>query len=138
MAWFKCLYNPLVCSALQSLLPLLCPSDICRLPVGPCTAVISRWFYNWRTKTCEEFSYGGCNGNKNNFETKAGCLRACTGQGKNSGNVSGAVSFTGQCWAPARPPQRVHPAPGLGVLWLRGPVWSRHGTRPRHSQRGQI
>ncbi|XP_067410038.1 chelonianin-like [Emydura macquarii macquarii] len=59
------------------------PADICRLPaeVGPCTAAIPRWFYNWHAKKCEKFSYGGCNGNKNNFETKANCLEACAGQG---------------------------------------------------------
>ncbi|XP_044841643.1 kunitz-type serine protease inhibitor bitisilin-2-like [Mauremys mutica] len=57
--------------------------DICSLPteVGPCTAAIPRWFYNWHSKKCEEFSYGGCNGNKNNFETKVDCLQACAGQG---------------------------------------------------------
>ncbi|TFK02256.1 endophilin-A2 [Platysternon megacephalum] len=57
--------------------------DICRLPteVGPCTAAIPRWVYNWHSKKCEEFSYGGCNGNKNNFETKVDCLQACAGQG---------------------------------------------------------
>ncbi|CAM5152271.1 unnamed protein product [Eretmochelys imbricata] len=69
---------------------------ICSLPteVGPCTAAIPRWVYNWHSKKCEEFSYGGCNGNKNNFqsatsppflfknnfETKEDCLQACAGQ----------------------------------------------------------
>ncbi|CAM2102190.1 unnamed protein product [Caretta caretta] len=57
--------------------------DICSLPteVGPCTAAIPRWVYNWHSKKREEFSYGGCNGNKNNFETKEDCLQACAGQG---------------------------------------------------------
>ncbi|CAM4640928.1 unnamed protein product, partial [Caretta caretta] len=55
---------------------------ICSLPteVGPCTAAIPRWVYNWHSKKREEFSYGGCNGNKNNFETKEDCLQACAGQ----------------------------------------------------------
>ncbi|XP_077688597.1 chelonianin [Eretmochelys imbricata] len=46
------------------------PADICSLPteVGPWTAAIPRWVYNWHSKKCEEFSYGGCNGNKNNFQ----------------------------------------------------------------------
>ncbi|CAM5097850.1 unnamed protein product [Natator depressus] len=56
--------------------------EICSLPteVGPCTAAIPRWVYNWHSKKCEEFSSGGCNGNKNNFETKVDCLQACAGQ----------------------------------------------------------
>jgi hypothetical protein len=29
------------------------------------------------TGECEAFSYGGCEGNANNFETKAACEQAC-------------------------------------------------------------
>nr|P00993.1 RecName: Full=Chelonianin; AltName: Full=Basic protease inhibitor; AltName: Full=RTPI [Caretta caretta] len=53
--------------------------DICRLPPeqGPCKGRIPRYFYNPASRMCESFIYGGCKGNKNNFKTKAECVRAC-------------------------------------------------------------
>eukprot|EP00105_Crassostrea_gigas_P016167 XP_011433452.1 PREDICTED: eppin-like [Crassostrea gigas] len=52
---------------------------VCRQPkvVGPCKALIPRYWYNKRTKRCERFDYGGCQGNKNNFETIKDCERRC-------------------------------------------------------------
>ncbi|XP_042319020.1 WAP four-disulfide core domain protein 3 [Sceloporus undulatus] len=53
--------------------------DICRLPkvVGPCTAAFPRWFFNWASRKCEAFTYGGCGGNENNFKTLKECQHAC-------------------------------------------------------------
>lgn len=53
--------------------------DICRAPaaVGPCDAAFPRWFHNFETGRCEEFTWGGCGGNDNNFETKDECEAAC-------------------------------------------------------------
>lgn len=47
------------------------------MKVGPCTAAMKRWFFNAETGHCEEFSYGGCEGNGNNFKTKEDCMQAC-------------------------------------------------------------
>eukprot|EP01084_Bolivina_argentea_P217158 368770_1 len=60
--------------------------DICELPaeIGLCTDVLDRWFYNAKSQKCEEFSYGGCGGNGNNFETQAECLSQCQGKGKDA------------------------------------------------------
>ncbi|KAI1722806.1 kunitz/Bovine pancreatic trypsin inhibitor domain-containing protein [Ditylenchus destructor] len=47
------------------------------LDVGPCTDYVARWYFNSETATCEPFSYGNCNGNKNNFLTKDQCEHKC-------------------------------------------------------------
>ncbi|CAF1651607.1 unnamed protein product [Rotaria magnacalcarata] len=51
----------------------------CLLPkdTGLCLAHMPRFYYNSATKTCEVFTYGGCSGNKNNFQTKVECEKAC-------------------------------------------------------------
>ncbi|GBL76652.1 hypothetical protein AVEN_107637-1 [Araneus ventricosus] len=58
-------------------------NSVCMEPKdsGPCMALFPRWFYNQQTGQCEEFTYGGCSGNKNNFKTKNDCEKAC-GNGK--------------------------------------------------------
>ncbi|KAK2846444.1 hypothetical protein Q5P01_009443 [Channa striata] len=45
---------------------------------GPCRAAFTRWFYNHKTGNCEKFKYGGCRGNKNNYDSKESCAAACT------------------------------------------------------------
>jgi len=51
----------------------------CSLPkvTGPCEATMPRFYYNSATKSCESFTYGGCQGNRNNFHTKAQCETTC-------------------------------------------------------------
>uniref|UniRef100_A0A8C5LLJ8 Tissue factor pathway inhibitor n=1 Tax=Jaculus jaculus TaxID=51337 RepID=A0A8C5LLJ8_JACJA len=45
--------------------------------IGPCRALLKRYFYNIFTGKCEEFIYGGCLGNKNRFETLEECKSTC-------------------------------------------------------------
>ena len=54
--------------------------DICLLPAapGPCTTLsIQRWFYHHSSAQCRQFSFGGCQGNNNNFNTLRQCEAAC-------------------------------------------------------------
>nr|XP_021001043.2 papilin isoform X2 [Parasteatoda tepidariorum] len=54
-------------------------TDFCRQPrkVGPCRALVPRFYYNQRTKRCQQFYYGGCQGNDNNFKSLEDCDSTC-------------------------------------------------------------
>ncbi|KIH45810.1 Kunitz/Bovine pancreatic trypsin inhibitor domain protein, partial [Ancylostoma duodenale] len=51
----------------------------CLQPVetGPCRAREERWAYHPKENKCKKFTYGGCGGTENNFETEAECKRIC-------------------------------------------------------------
>ncbi|XP_030007163.1 kunitz-type protease inhibitor 2-like [Sphaeramia orbicularis] len=49
------------------------------LQVGPCRAAFQRWYFNSLTGRCQRFIYGGCKGNKNNYENEESCRSMCTG-----------------------------------------------------------
>ncbi|XP_037746604.1 tissue factor pathway inhibitor 2 isoform X2 [Chelonia mydas] len=53
--------------------------EVCLLPPkeGPCRALIPRWYYDRYTQTCQEFTYGGCYGNANNFRSLESCEKSC-------------------------------------------------------------
>ena len=55
------------------------PAQVCALPpdVGPCRALIPRFFHNATSMKCESFNYGGCFGNENNFISSAECESKC-------------------------------------------------------------
>lgn len=54
-------------------------NPVCYLPkvIGPCYGHIPRFYYNSTTEMCEEFIYGGCRGNENNFATIELCQNTC-------------------------------------------------------------
>ncbi|XP_075555420.1 proteoglycan-like sulfated glycoprotein papilin isoform X2 [Dermacentor variabilis] len=71
--------------------------DICALPKeeGPCRAAILHWHYNMAAGRCEQFYYGGCEGNANRFESRRDCERACLSIG--SRNICLLPQEAGNC-----------------------------------------
>ncbi|XP_034752604.1 BPTI/Kunitz domain-containing protein-like isoform X7 [Etheostoma cragini] len=44
---------------------------------GPCRGQIPRYFFNSSSTSCQLFTYGGCGGNQNNFQTEKECMQRC-------------------------------------------------------------
>ncbi|XP_069492479.1 amyloid-beta precursor protein isoform X2 [Ambystoma mexicanum] len=44
---------------------------------GPCRAMISRWYFDVSDGKCAPFFYGGCGGNRNNFDSEEYCMAVC-------------------------------------------------------------
>ncbi|XP_078260690.1 carboxypeptidase inhibitor SmCI-like [Rhinoraja longicauda] len=63
---------------------------------GPCRGYFRRYFYNKPAKKCEQFIYGGCFGNRNNFRTKQDCRKIC--QKKDYQNICMAPADKGHCY----------------------------------------
>lgn len=52
---------------------------VCYLPKerGQCYAYSEQYYFNPRTKRCEQFEYGGCGGNANRFSSAGKCMEVC-------------------------------------------------------------
>ncbi|XP_043857942.1 tissue factor pathway inhibitor 2 [Dromiciops gliroides] len=44
---------------------------------GSCSANVTRYYFNWKSKICEPFTYTGCGGNENNFVSLRDCSHVC-------------------------------------------------------------
>ena len=53
--------------------------DICSLPkvIGPCNAHLDQFWYDKERDECFAFTYGGCQGNGNRFDTLPFCQSRC-------------------------------------------------------------
>ena len=49
------------------------------MPVQPgkCKSFLKRFYFDQEAKRCKEFTYGGCGGNSNNFQTLLDCEKRC-------------------------------------------------------------
>ncbi|CAG2158354.1 unnamed protein product [Oppiella nova] len=56
--------------------------DRCEQPpsVGPCRGNYERWHYRKEENRCLPFTYGGCKGNQNNFQSEEECRNSCGSQ----------------------------------------------------------
>ncbi|XP_061215430.1 kunitz-type protease inhibitor 2-like, partial [Neopsephotus bourkii] len=75
----------------------------CWLPkaVGRCRAAVPRFWFNSTSGSCQAFTYGGCDGNANNFATERECRESCAPLRSLPG-PSTASSYAEHCLAPAQ------------------------------------
>jgi hypothetical protein len=61
---------------------VLTAGNVCFEPmeVGSCHAEIPRWYFNSDSNKCQQFMYGGCGGNQNNFLSEDMCKTICPGE----------------------------------------------------------
>ena len=60
----------------------MCISSYCMS--AHCRGLLLRYFFNGTSQRCEQFQYGGCDGNANNFQSVEECRARCSGM---HGNV---------------------------------------------------
>uniref|UniRef100_A0A8C0FQF1 Tissue factor pathway inhibitor 2 n=1 Tax=Bubo bubo TaxID=30461 RepID=A0A8C0FQF1_BUBBB len=60
---------------------------LCRMEAdgGPCRSHLRRYAFNLSSMRCEEFIYGGCYGNGNNFRDLQSCVDHCLPEKSNAG-----------------------------------------------------
>ncbi|RCN28500.1 Kunitz/Bovine pancreatic trypsin inhibitor domain protein [Ancylostoma caninum] len=54
-------------------------TNVCDLDLvtGPCLALFIKYGFDKAAGKCVEFTYGGCSGNANRFDTLADCQKRC-------------------------------------------------------------
>lgn len=72
---FVCLFNLLFGLPVVRPVPAVCwaPAES-----GPCHDMLERWYFMPEKRRCAPFLFGGCGGNRNNFESEEYCLAVCS------------------------------------------------------------
>ena len=55
--------------------PHICHQD---KKIGSCTSFVRKWYFNKEEQKCEEFDFGGCGANGNNFDSESTCMKKCS------------------------------------------------------------
>lgn len=64
--------------------------------IGPCRGAFPRWHYNAASGVCEQFNFGGCSENRNNYLNRDECTKACYGTEKPEKSGRGLPGSTPQ------------------------------------------
>ncbi|KAK6039415.1 Kunitz/Bovine pancreatic trypsin inhibitor domain protein [Cooperia oncophora] len=59
-----------------------------------CGPAVTRWYYDSTTRTCQTYSFNGCDGNSNNFATQQDCKDYCRVESCPDGGEVGALSLS--------------------------------------------
>ncbi|XP_071101396.1 uncharacterized protein [Haliotis cracherodii] len=90
-------------------------SKVCELAPAPgvCGARFRRWYFNVHAGKCSWFTYGGCDGNMNNFRNEEECKRVCLHANASSESLvtSNAIVSIPADPALRKPAVLPHPAP---------------------------
>ena len=59
--------------------------DVCHLErdTGPCIDALTQWYFDKDTSDCKKFTYGGCRGNGNRFNSRSECESQCMPRSEN-------------------------------------------------------
>ncbi|RNA27619.1 Kunitz Bovine pancreatic trypsin inhibitor domain [Brachionus plicatilis] len=84
---------------MKSLISKNIENDECSLDkeTGPCRALFKRFFFNKNSGKCEEFDYGGCKGNRNNFVSLIECQARCQTKKISQENICSKPKDSGPC-----------------------------------------
>jgi len=55
--------------------------------VGPCRGTFKRWYFDTNARMCQEFFFGGCRGNSNNFIKFEDCEKRCKKESERMGSM---------------------------------------------------
>jgi len=70
---------------------------------GTCRGIFERFYYNVETETCEQFVFGGCGGNENNFVTKEKCNTYCLDEEYVDAEIVDSENVDEICSSPSDP-----------------------------------
>ena len=85
-AWVTLIVSPVVRNVTNSVSPylthILFTADKCEKPqdAGGCQGTFQRWSYDKTSMSCQEFNWGGYQGNENNFLSERKCHLHCRHQ----------------------------------------------------------
>ncbi|CAH1955308.1 unnamed protein product [Acanthoscelides obtectus] len=55
---------------------------------GPCRGYFVKYYYDKTTRRCEQFAFGGCQGNGNRFSSQEECEQICLTHEESKPNIT--------------------------------------------------